>query len=216
MIDVSVLASQPNTLGWPDAVSIIFTALLSGLAAVAGAVVAGRYTREAATQQITAANDAQRLADEAEVQGFLKTIRVELETSIERYEAQAAAPIRAVDQGEYLAFEWPIRHNYLVAYDANARLLGRVPDPETRRLIVRIYTHIKGLLDSLSMNTDMLRELARSEEGVAAGHIHLAPYHHLRRAQVEQLLIAYAQGIRNLDTLVMESWRALRPRLPAD
>jgi hypothetical protein len=126
-------------------------ALGGGVLALAGSILGAWLANRAL-------RDAAHAADEAQLAGFLDAVRAEIAVFWDSYGQKVREGLRAVPEDEGFDFHWPLRSDHFTVYSANAGLIGRVPDPELRTLIVSTYATAKEVLDSLAANSDMVRE----------------------------------------------------------
>lgn len=146
------------------------------------------------------------------INGYLGAIEAEIDVLWQRYCRRLRSSLEALPEGAIFDVEWPVRHDYFTVYSANAHLLGRVPDACVRKLIVETYTSARGMLDSLSLNTEMLHQLAAEHH--QDGLIH--PAREARINELQRVLADYAVAIRESDrefgARVTELLTALRTR----
>jgi hypothetical protein len=120
---------------------------LGSLAAVAAAV--GIYWRQVQ----------ERRADEkAEIAAFVQAVRDEISTLLGLYDRQIGPALRALEPGQAFNFFYPVSVDALTFYNSAASYVGKVSDPELRRLIVESYAIARGLIGSFQMNNHLLSE----------------------------------------------------------
>jgi hypothetical protein len=186
--------------------------LLSGLI---GSLIGGTLSLVGALWGANEQHRKQQIATEgaeaARIRGFLGAVEAELTVIWERYELRVRPTLHAVPAGGIFNFEWPTNQDYFTVYTANAGLLGRVPDPELRRLIVRAYTFAKGILDSIAMNARILREQMQLQGNANALTAHdVAMLQHFA-----SVLPLYADAIKTSDAELAAVYAKLIPMLRA-
>ena len=66
--------------------------------------------------------------------------------------------IEALAEGEFFGFYSRLKQNYFTIYSTNGHLIGEVGNAEIRECIVKTYAQAKGMIDSLEMYNDLLKE----------------------------------------------------------
>ena len=66
--------------------------------------------------------------------------------------------IESLKEGEALMFFYPIASDFFTVYNGNSFLIGRIPDNDLRKQIIRTYTLGKGMVDSYRMNNDLIQK----------------------------------------------------------
>lgn len=176
-------------------------ALIGGFFALGATLLAAHFSK---TQSAAARR--------AVVVGGVKAIGAELAVNFRRFEQQLAPTLRGLGANEYLAINWPIQSEYFGVYAANAGLLGELGDDALAEEIIETVTAGKGLVDSLRLNVQMVKELeAARVRGHDVAGVPLAA----ELAAREQLLVAYAAGLRSIDVRLAAGVASLGPKISA-
>jgi hypothetical protein len=168
---------------WSELLSGLVGSLVGGGLAILGTVWGAHLQHEAQAKLVAEAAT-------AEVAGYLGALHAELTVLSNSFRTRVQPALDAVPDGEVFRFKWPARYDYFTVYNANAQLLGRIPDPDLRTMIVTAYTAAKGILDSLGYNGEAVQALADLQGG--------APFA-AREAQIAAStadLVEYARGLR--------------------
>ena len=153
-----------------------------------------------------------KLADKAaatEIAGYLGALHAEITVLWTSYNTRVRPALNAVTDGQVFDFKWPARYDYFTVYNTNAHLLGRVPGPDLRNLIVTTYTATKGMLDSLQYNGEAVQALT-DLQGLAG------PEHLSRKVQIASsnaALVEYSRGLKASDLELAGLVGALLPQL---
>src|SRR5258708_25546020 len=105
----------------------------------------------------------QKRTEQGLVDGFLRSIRVEIDTLWNRYTDTVGSAVAALPAGQPFATYYPVYQDYFTFYSGNTFMISRVNDPELQRLIVRPYTLANCLVHTFRMNTDLLHKIEYSE-----------------------------------------------------
>lgn len=136
--------------------------ITGAIGAVIGAVIVGYFTLKATRQSF----DNQKVqADDSEkklIKGVLQAIHDELETIFERYQTTMGGQVENLPDDKGLDFYYPIVSDFFTVYNGNSFLIGRIPDNDLRRGIIKTYTTAKGLVDSFRLNNDLVLKLELS------------------------------------------------------
>jgi hypothetical protein len=96
--------------------------------------------------------------DKETLQGVLQAIHDEMESLWEAYMDSVGHHLEALPNGQPFNMYWPITQDYFTIYNSNALLIGRIPDPDLRKLIVSSYSKARGLIDSYRLNNDLVQK----------------------------------------------------------
>jgi predicted deacylase len=131
--------------------------------AITGAVLGGLITGDFALKSTKKAHDNQLKQaarnEEKLVQGLLQAIHDEIETVFERYQETMGAKLESLKDGEALLLYYPLVSDFFTVYNGNSFLIGRIPDNDLRKQIIKTYTLAKAMVDSFRMNNDMNQKL---------------------------------------------------------
>lgn len=136
--------------------------------AISGAIIGGLIAGFFALRSTQKSFDNQRKhADENEeklIKGVLQSIHDEIETIIDRYQETMGSRIESLGKGEALSFYYPLVSDFFTVYNGNSFLIGRIPDNDLRKQIIKTYTLAKGIVDSFRMNNDLVSKWEFSEK----------------------------------------------------
>lgn len=136
--------------------------------AISGAVVGGMIAGFFALRSTQKSFDNQREhADENEeklIAGVLQSIHDEIETVMDRYQETMGSRIESLGKEEALAFYYPLVSDFFTVYSGNSFLIGRIPDNDLRKQIIKTYTLAKGMVDSFRLNNDLVAKWEFAEK----------------------------------------------------
>jgi len=131
----------------------------------AGAIIGGLITGYFALKTTKKAHENQleqvTQNEKKLIQGLLQAIHDEVETVFERYQENMGAKLESLKDGEALLLYYPLVSDFFTVYNGNSFLLGRIPDNDLRKQIIKTYTLAKGMVDSYRLN-----KLASSIPGI--------------------------------------------------
>ncbi|NOX28250.1 MAG: hypothetical protein GXP21_08740, partial [Gammaproteobacteria bacterium] len=137
-------------------------------AAIIGAIVGGFIAGHFAIKATNKSFEHQRThADENEsklITGVLQAIHDEMETIYERYQETMGAKLESLQDGAALLCYYPLISDYFTIYNGNSSLIGRIPDNDLRKQIIKTYTMTKGMADSFRMNNDLVGKFEYSNK----------------------------------------------------
>jgi len=161
--------------------------------AIIGAGIAGYFTIKATQKSF----DNQKLhADENEeklIKGVLQAIHDEMETVFDRYQETMGSKVEALEKGGALAFYYPLVSDFFSVYTGNSFLIGRIPDNDLRKQIIKTYTLAKGTIDTFRLNNDLVSKLEFSEKLFAESNLDV---HKQQSIAHYNSLVAYADSIK--------------------
>jgi len=146
----------------------IFYSAISG--AVIGGTITGYFTLLSTNKNYRNQLDQARGEEEKLIKGLLQAIHDEVETLLERYQEIAGTRLESLKDGEPLLFFYPLTGDYFTVYNGNSFLIGRVPDNDLRKQIIKTYTLAKGMVDSFRMNNDFLQKYEYCQRIAAESH----------------------------------------------
>jgi len=130
--------------------------------AITGAIIGGLLTGFFALEATKKSFDNQRRhSDENEVKlikGLLQAIHDEIETVYDRYQDTMGSRLDILKEGEALVFYYPLVSDFFVVYNGNSFIIGRIPDNDLRKQIIKTYTLAKGMVDSFRLNNDLVQK----------------------------------------------------------
>lgn len=180
--------------------------------AIIGAIVGGLITGYFALVTTKRAFKNQRaLASESEsklIRGLLQAIHDEIETIYDRYQETMGSRLESLVDGAGLNFYYPVFSDFFTVYNGNSFLIGRIPDNDLRKQIIKTYTLSKGMVDSFRLNNDLVQKFEHSNmvfsETKQQIHQQQATAHY-------QALVGYAKTLKQQhDVLKKEIQNLLR------
>lgn len=131
--------------------------------AISGALVGGFTTGFFALITTKKAHDNQldhaKENEEKLIQGLLQAIHDEVETVFDRYQETMGSRLESLKDGDPLLTYYPLVSDFFSVYNGNSFLIGRIPDNDLRKQIIKAYTLGKGMIDSFRMNNDLNQKL---------------------------------------------------------
>lgn len=185
---------------------------VSFASAIGGAIIGGLITGFFALKATDKSFSHQRQhIDENEkkiIQGLLQAIHDEIETILDRYQETMGSRIEALKENEPLNFYYPLVSDFFTVYNGNSFLIGRIPDNDLRKQIIKTYTLAKGMVDSFRLNNDFVGkfEIANKIYQETANEIHKQ-----QMAAHYGALVYYAKSIKETHKILkQESSQLLR------
>lgn len=136
--------------------------------AITGAIVGGLITGYFALETTKRSFKNQRThADENEaklIRGLLQAIHDEVETVYDRYQETMGSRLESLGDGGALALYYPLVSDFFSVYNGNSFLIGRIPDNDLRKQIIKTYTLSKGMVDSFRLNNDLVQKFEHSNK----------------------------------------------------
>lgn len=96
--------------------------------------------------------------DKKLILGLLQSIHDEIETVWDRYQETMGMQLESLPENEALQFYFPLVSDFFSVYNGNSFLIGRIPDNDLRKQIIKTYTLAKGIVDSFRMNNDLVQK----------------------------------------------------------
>lgn len=131
-----------------------FGSAISG--AVVGGLITGLFAIKATTKSFQHQREHAEENEEKLIRGLLQSIHDEIETIYERYQDTMGARLESLPEGEALNFYYPLVSDFFTVYNGNSFLIGRIPDNDMRKQIIKTYTLAKGIVDSFRLNNDLV------------------------------------------------------------
>jgi len=133
---------------------VTFGSAITG--AMVGGLIAGFFALRAADkafehQQIHADENEEKL-----IRGLLQAIHDEIETIWDRYQDTMGSQLDVLKNDEPLNFYYPLVSDFFTVYNGNSFIIGRIPDNDLRKQIIKTYTLAKGMVDSFRLNNDLV------------------------------------------------------------
>ncbi|WP_429078278.1 hypothetical protein [Aeromonas veronii] len=193
---------------------IIFSAGISVISSLIGAVIGGLMTRNATINATNMANEHQQKlikdADEAILTGFIWSIHDEMKSLYSRYNETAGALLRNTPPNQMLAIKYRVDHDYFSVYHSNSSLIGKVSDHELRSDIINAYTIAKSILDSYSIHWDIMTKF---EDLCWTNAIEPSPVNARYVLEYERHLIQYTSQLKDIDNKLCSSIDRLLERI---
>ena len=144
-------------MGW-----ISFGAALLG--AIVGGTIAGYFALRATQKSHENQQEQSDKNEEKIISGLLQAIHDEIETVFDHYQESMGVRLESLDEGHGLAYYYPIFSDFFTVYNGNSFLIGRIPNNDLRKQIIKTYTLSKGMVDSFRMNNDLVSKWEFSEK----------------------------------------------------
>jgi hypothetical protein len=135
---------------------ISFGSAITG--AVVGGLMSGYFALRGAEKNYRNQLKQNKENEEKLIQGLLQAIHDEIETVFDRYQETMGSRIESLKDGEPLLVYYPLVSDFFTIYNGNSFLIGRIPDNDLRKQIVKTYTFAKGMIDSYRMNNEMVQK----------------------------------------------------------
>jgi len=137
--------------------------LLSGWIAFFGAVIGGALTLGGVLWTLKNQSKTREQDRKDLVNGLCQIIHTEISNLREIDKRGLSELLSKLKLGEPLLGCMPIEQDYMVAYKANANLIGQIPDSELRLAIVSTYVEITGIIDTMNLNNKMYMHIEQLE-----------------------------------------------------
>lgn len=165
--------------------------------AITGAVLGGLITGYFALKSTKKAHDNQLKQatknEEKLIQGLLQAIHDEIETVFERYQETMGAKLESLKDGEALLLYYPLVSDFFTVYNGNSFLIGRIPDNDLRKQIIKTYTLGKGMVDSFRMNNDLNQKFEHWHQVFQESKSEI---HQQKAAALRGALVEYAKTLK--------------------
>ncbi|MDC5842188.1 hypothetical protein OPW33_22940 [Vibrio europaeus] len=139
-----------------------FLSAISG--AVIGGVLTGFFTLKATNKAYEHQKEHSEEHERQLIEGLLQSIHDEVETVIERYQDSLGNRLELLKAGEALSVYYPLVSDFFSVYNGNSFLIGRIPNNDLRKKIIKVYTLAKGMADSFRLNNDLVGKWEFSEK----------------------------------------------------
>ncbi|RFU46978.1 hypothetical protein [Paraburkholderia sp. DHOC27] len=101
-----------------------------------------------------------KVDDESETIAFVQAMRVEIQVIWEEYQGIRAALLATPANGFYSSVV-PLSTDSLIVYSRTPERVGKIDDEALRALVVRMYTGLRGHLNSLRQNNALVDDYER-------------------------------------------------------
>jgi len=132
--------------------------------AVVGGLITGFFAIKATSKSFEHQKEHSDENEEQLIRGLLQAIHDEIETINERYQETMGARLESLPEGEALNFYYPLVSDFFTVYNGNSFLIGRIPDNDLRKQIIKTYTMAKGMVDSFRLNNDLVGKFEYSNK----------------------------------------------------
>jgi hypothetical protein len=132
---------------WGDFIIALVGAVVGGLFTLIGSYFANKH-------QASIENDLEK----ASVRDFILSIEDELTLAWVLYHQNIGLLLEKSPPKQPFRHPWQASGNYFRIYESNLHLLPKISDEGLRKQIIRTYFYANSLVDSLHMNTKMLKE----------------------------------------------------------
>lgn len=165
--------------------------------AISGAVIGGVITGYCALRSTDKAyENQQKHADDNEektIKGLLQAIHDEIETIWDRYQETMGSKLDTLGDNDPLNFYYPLVSDFFTVYNGNSFLIGRIPNNDLRKQIIKTYTLAKGLVDSFRLNNDLVYKLETANKILQETNTEI---HKQQAAAHYEALITYAKTLK--------------------
>jgi hypothetical protein len=123
--------------------------------AVLGGLIAGYFALKSADKAYKNQTKQSKENEDQIIKALLQAIHDEMETVFETYQEAMGAQLESLKEGAPLLAYYPLVSDFFTVYNGNSFLIGRVPDNDLRKQIIKTYTLAKGMVDSFRMNNEL-------------------------------------------------------------
>ena len=140
----------------------LFWSAIAG--AITGGVLTGVFSLLASQKSYKNQQEHSDKNEEKIIAGLLQSIHNEIETVFDRYQESMGARLESLNDGGALIYYYPLVSDFFTVYNGNSFLIGRIPNNDLRKQIIKTYTLAKGMVDSFRMNNDLVSKWEFSEK----------------------------------------------------
>lgn len=124
---------------------------------------------------------------------MLQAIHDEIETIWERYQETMGSQIDTLKDNQPLNLYYPLVSDFFTVYNGNSFLIGRIPNNDIRKQIIKTYTLAKGMVDSFRLNNDLVHKLETANKIFQETNAEIHKQHATAHLST---LITYAKAIK--------------------
>jgi len=183
------------------------------LAGLSGALIGGLFAILAAVFTTQATASLMKAQRRTVVVGGIKAIWAEMIVNFVSYEERVGYIVRGLKPDEYLTIQWSMQFEYFGVYATNAGFLGELGDDGLAGEIISVVSSAKGLVESVTLNSEKFREFSllseKSRRGEGGTELALAA------VDLEVQLVEYAQIIKREDERISAAILRISPRIAA-
>ena len=132
--------------------------------AIVGGLITGYFALEATKRSFKNQQEHLEKSERKLIKGLLQAIHDEVETVYERYMESMGARLDSLEENGALTIYYPLVSDFFSVYSGNTFLIGRIPDNDLRKQIIRTYTLAKGIVDSFRLNNDLVQKFEHSNK----------------------------------------------------
>lgn len=103
------------------------------------------------------------------------------------------ATLESLDKGHGLSYYYPLFSDFFSVYNGNSFLIGRIPNNDLRKQIVKTYSLAKAMIDSYRLNNELVSKWEFSEKFYAESQQEV---HKNQVAAHYAALIDYAKSLK--------------------
>lgn len=96
--------------------------------------------------------------DQNETRAFVEAICEEVQAAWGGYCIEIHPALQALPDGQHFGVIYPILTETFTIYNNGASMVGKIDDPELRRMIVKTYALARSMISSFQLNNSMLTE----------------------------------------------------------
>ena len=125
-----------------------------------GGAIAGIFTLLATIVTLKHYRDKEKEKENTEIISLFQALIAEIESLWERYYESIGKVVADVetDNGYFLTNYYQAKENYIVVYDNNVHLIGKINDYELRKNIVKFYVQLRSMVETYHLYNEYLKE----------------------------------------------------------
>lgn len=170
---------------------ITFSSSISG--AIIGGLLTGYFALRSTDKSFENQRDHAEESERKMIPGLLQAIHDEIETLWDRYQETMGSQLETHTDGQAILRYYPLSSDFFTVYNGNSFLIGRIPDNDLRKQIIKTYTLAKGIVDSFRLNNHMV------EKFETAAKIHQETSQEIHQQQTTAqlgVLVEYAKTLK--------------------
>lgn len=138
--------------------SNVVSGLIGFIGALIGAGIGGYFTLKATKDSFAHQKQEAEENEKILIQSLLQAIHDEAETVFDRYQETMGINLENLSEGQGLTLFYPLESDYFPIYNGNTSTIGRIPNNDIRKQIIKTYTLLKGMVDSFRFNNHLLHK----------------------------------------------------------
>ena len=171
----------------------IFGSAITG--AIIGGVIAGYFSLRATNNAFKNQKEHAEENEKKLIKGVLQAIHDEIETIFDRYQEAMGSTVESLQNNKLLNCYYPLVSDFFAIYNTNSLLIGRIPDNDLRKQIIKTYTLAKGIVDSFRLNNDLVAKYEFAQKIYDETKL---PVHNNQALAHYHALVNYADTIKEL------------------